>query len=175
MCKRTLTEKILLVVEGFIKEQSSIWYPYKGFGKSFKKYRGSFYQAIEDALDRGYLEEIEIEGERYLKTTPKGRLKLIKKKLLRKWDGLWRIVAFDIDEKRRKTRDLFRQKLRDLGCLPIQKSVWITPRDISFELQELLMLLDLEDNVDYFISKAVTNDNQYREMFNIDARGNSIK
>jgi len=175
MRKRTLTEKILLVVNGFVKENLSVWYPYKGFGKSFKKYRGSFYRAIEDALERGYLEEIEIEGERYLKTTPKGRLKLFKKKLFRKWDGLWRIIAFDIDEKRRKTRDLFRVKLRDLGCKPIQKSVWITPRDISFELQELLLILNLEDNVDYFISKAVTNDSQYREMFNIDDQGNLIK
>jgi len=167
MRKRTLTEKILLVVDGFIKEQASIWYPYKGFGKSFRKYRGSFYRAIEELLERGYLEEIEIAGERYLKTTPKGRLKLFKKKIFKKWDGLWRIIAFDIDEKRRKTRDLFRQKLRDLGCLPIQKSVWITPRDISADLEDLLLLLTLTDNVDYFVSKAVTNDEKYRAMFKI--------
>jgi len=165
--KKTLTEKILLVVDGFIKENLSIWYPYKGFGKSFLKYRGSFYRAIEELLERGYLEEIEIEGERYLKTTPKGKLKLFKKKYLKKWDGLWRIVAFDIDEKRRKTRDLFRAKLREIGCLPIQKSVWITPRDVSGQLEDLILLLDLADNVDYFISKAVTNDEKYRSMFKI--------
>ncbi len=167
MKRRTLTEKILLVVDGFIKEQSSICYPYKGFGKSFKKYRGSFYRAIEELLERGYLEEIEIKGERYLKTTRKGRLKLIKKKLFKNWDGLWRIIAFDIEEKRRKTRDLFRQKLRNLGCLQIQKSVWITPRDISADLEDLLFLLNIADNVDYFVSKAVTNDEKYREMFKI--------
>jgi len=168
MRRRTLTEKILLVVDGFVKENLSIWYPYKGFGKSFRKYRGSFYRAIEELLERGYLEQIEIEGERYLRTTPKGRLRLLKKKLFKKWDGLWRIIAFDIDEKRRKTRDLFRQKLRDLGCMPIQKSVWITPRDISADLEELLSLLDLENNVDYFISKAVTNDEKFRGMFKIE-------
>lgn len=167
MPRRTLTKKILLVIEGFVKENLSIWYPYKSFGKSFRKYRGSFYRAIEELLERGYLEQIEIEGERYLRTTPKGRLRLFKKKILKKWDGFWRIIAFDIAEKRRKTRDLFRQKLRDLGCLPIQKSVWITPRDVSADLEDLLSLLDLEDNVDYFISKAVTNDEKFREMFKL--------
>lgn len=167
MRRRTLTDKILLVVDGFIKENLSIWYPYKGFGKSFKRYRGSFYRAIEELLERGYLEEIEIEGERYLKTTSKGRLKIFKKKYLKKWDGLWRIIAFDIEEKRRKTRDLFRLKLRAIGCLPIQKSVWISPRDVSDQLEDLILLLDLTENVDYFVSKAVTNDEKYREMFKI--------
>lgn len=167
MRKKTLTEKILNVVDGFAKEQASIWYPYKGFGRPFKKYRGSFYRAVSELLERGYLEEIEIKGERFLKTTTKGQLKLIKKKIFKTWDGFWRIVAFDIDEKRRKTRDLFRAKLRELGCLPIQKSVWITPRDISVELEDLLSLLNIEDNVDYFVSTAVTNDNKFRELFKI--------
>ena len=167
MKRKTLTEKILLVVDSFIKEQASIWYPYKGFGKSFRKHRGSFYRAIEELLERGYLEQIEIEGEKYLKTTPKGRLKILKKKYFRKWDGLWRIIAFDIDEKRKKTRDLFRTKLKAIGCLPIQKSVWITPRDVSDQLEELISLLYLTENVGYFVSKAITHEDKYRRMFNI--------
>lgn len=170
MKRRTLTEKILLVVDGFIKENLSIWYPYKGFGKSLRKYRGSFYRAIAELLERGYLEQIEIDGDKYLKTTSKGKLKLIRKKYLKQWDGLWRIVAFDIEEKRKKTRELFRAKIRELGCLPIQKSVWITPRDISIELEEILDILELHDNVDYFISQALTNKDKYKDMFKLDRK-----
>lgn len=170
MRRKSMGEKILGVVDGFIKENAAIWYPYKGFGWSFKKYQGSFYQSLIELKERGFLEEIEINGERFLKTTPKGRLKLIQKKIFKKWDGLWRIIAFDISEKRKKTRDIFRLKLQSIGCLPIQKSVWITPNDVSADLEEILEILNLESNVDYFVSKAVTNEEKYLKMFVLDNR-----
>lgn len=167
MAIKTMTEKVLIVIDAIIKENLSIMYPYKGVGRSFRKYRGSIAKVIWELQRNGYLEEIEIKGEKHLKMTPKGRLKLIKKKILKQWDGSWRIIAFDIEEKRKKTRDLFRSKLAELNCKPIQKSVWITPNDISVELQELLEILSLEDNVDYFIAKALTNEEKYLDLFTI--------
>ena len=124
-------------------------------------------QTIYDLKRRGYLEQIEVKGQRYLKLTPKGRLKTIKRKILKKWDGYWRIVAFDIEEKRKKTRDVFRAKLGELNCRPVQKSVWITPNDISVELEDLIEILNLKNNVDYFLSKALTNEEKYLNMFGI--------
>src|SRR3972149_10024360 len=167
MKRRSLPEKILIVIGGFLKENAAIWYPYKGFGKSFRKYRGSFADALYELKKRGYLEEIEIKGEKFLKPTLKGQLKLVKKKIFKKWDGRWRIVAFDIEETKKKTRDLFRFKLREIGCKPIQKSVWITPADISAELEDLIDLLNLENNVDYFVAQAMTNEDKYLKEFNI--------
>ncbi|KKQ74502.1 MAG: Transcriptional regulator, PaaX family [Berkelbacteria bacterium GW2011_GWB1_38_5] len=167
MRRKTLTEKILAVVAGGVGETAAFLYPYKGFGKSFKKYKGSFSRAIWELKQRGYLEEVENKGNKFLKITSKGRLKLIRKRIFKKWDGFWRIIAFDIEESRKKTRDVFRDKLQNLGCLPIQKSVWITPQDISADLEELFELLDIEKNVDYFISKALTNEEKYLEMFNL--------
>ena len=167
MRRKSMAEKILGVVDGFIKENAAIWYPYKGFGKSFKKYQDSFYRSLIELKNRGYLEEIEINGERFLRTTPKGKLKLIKKRVFKKWDGFWRIIAFDISETKKKTRDLFRTKLRLSGCKPIQKSVWITPSDISADLEELLSILNIKENVDYFISKALTNEEKYLKMFDL--------
>lgn len=168
MRRKSMPEKILLVVDGFIKENAAIWYPYKGFGRSFKKYRGSFYRSLAELTERGFLEEIEIKGERFLRTTPKGKLKLIKKRIFKKWDGFWRIIAFDISERKKKTRDVFRNKLRLLGCKSIQKSVWITPHDISADLEDLLLLLNIKEDIDYFISKALTNEEKYLRMFNLE-------
>ncbi|OGY24634.1 MAG: hypothetical protein A2Y57_00725 [Candidatus Woykebacteria bacterium RBG_13_40_7b] len=167
MPRKTFTEKVLILLDGLIKEQAAFMYPYKGFGKKFKKYEGSFSQAIYELQKRGYLEKIEEDGEKYLKLTSKGHLRLIKKKIFRQWDGYWRIIAFDISEKRKKTRDVFRSKLSELNCKHIQKSVWITPSNISVELQELIELLSLKENVDYFISKALTNEEKYLKMFKI--------
>ncbi|OHA60815.1 MAG: CRISPR-associated endonuclease Cas2 [Candidatus Vogelbacteria bacterium RIFOXYD1_FULL_51_18] len=44
-----------------------------------------------------------------------------------RWDGLWRIVFFDIPEKFRERRDAFRNFLKQLGFIEIQKSVWVHP------------------------------------------------
>lgn len=43
------------------------------------------------------------------------------------WDGKWRLVMFDIPESNRTARDLIRQRLRYLGLVTIQKSVFIHP------------------------------------------------
>ncbi|MDP2932905.1 MAG: hypothetical protein Q8N81_02130 [bacterium] len=44
-----------------------------------------------------------------------------------KWDGRWRLVMFDVPEAQRSSRDLIRFKLRQLGFLSVQKSVYIHP------------------------------------------------
>lgn len=53
------------------------------------------------------------------------------------WDGTWYIMVFDVPEKDRHYRDTLRGFLKRLrmGCL--QKSVWITPRDIRSEYDAL--------------------------------------
>jgi DNA-binding transcriptional regulator PaaX len=165
--KLSLTEKILKIIYASIMETGSFIYPYKGFGRFFKNYEGALSKTIYDLKRHGYIEEVEINGQKRIKLLPKGRLKLIKRKVTKNWDGYWRIISFDIEEKRRKTRDVFRDKLSELRCVAIQKSVWITPHDISFELQELTEILNLEDNVDYFVAKAMTNEEKYLKLFNI--------
>lgn len=167
MGKKSTTDKVLIVLEGLIEETASVIYPYKGIGRSFRSFKGSLSKAIYEVARRGYLERIEIDGEKFLKMTAKGRLKLIRKQITGSWDGYWRIVAFDIEEERKKTRDAFRNKLIELGCRPIQKSVWITPNDISDSLEKLLEILDLKNNVDYFLSQALTNEDKYCSMFDI--------
>src|SRR3989344_4422884 len=43
------------------------------------------------------------------------------------WDGKWRIVIFDIREKRRSTRSRLRLLLSSVGFLRLQDSVWVYP------------------------------------------------
>ena len=78
MARKTLTEKILIVLDGLIKESAAgLTYPHIGLGKYFRKYHGSLSQAIYDLKRRGYIEEVEDKGEKYLKLTNKGKLKII--------------------------------------------------------------------------------------------------
>src|SRR3989344_6103703 len=50
------------------------------------------------------------------------------------WDGSWRIVIFDIEEKESHTRNMLRRKLRNLGFAMWQESVYITPHPVAEEM-----------------------------------------
>lgn len=54
-----------------------------------------------------------------------------------KWNGVWYTLIFDVPESSRHYRDSLRRVLRRMrmGCL--QRSVWITPRDIRPEYADL--------------------------------------
>lgn len=54
-----------------------------------------------------------------------------------RWDGKWRIVMFDVPEKRKKVRDTLRMLLRGAGFVHFQDSAWIQP----YPCDELVTLL----------------------------------
>lgn len=47
---------------------------------------------------------------------------------LKKWDKKWRVICFDIPEKRKYVRHIVHQKLVELGCYRLQDSVFVTPQ-----------------------------------------------
>jgi len=73
------------------------------------------------------------EGE---KAAEKVRLKLEMTKP-RKWDGIWRIIVFDVPEKLRGKRDLLRKELINFGFRQLQKSVWAYPHPLPKEFIDL--------------------------------------
>ncbi len=54
-----------------------------------------------------------------------------------RWDGKWRLVAFDIPEDIREARDALRFVLKKAGFLLLQQSIWVHPCDCE-ELRHLL-------------------------------------
>jgi hypothetical protein len=67
-----------------------------------------------------------------------------------RWDGRWRIVAFDVPEKKRRGRDIFRQKLKELGFKEFQQSVWAHQHSCLEEVSFLVHLYELEPYMTYF-------------------------
>lgn len=55
-----------------------------------------------------------------------------------RWDGLWRLVTFDIPETRRKDRKTLWRELRFRRLGLLQQSVWIWPHDIQPILHEII-------------------------------------
>ncbi len=69
--------------------------------------------------------------------------------LPKNWDGKWRLVIFDIPEKRKRERHAFRRRLADLGFFQLQKSVWVYPHPCQDEVDFLCHFLDVDRWVHY--------------------------
>lgn len=63
----------------------------------------------------------------------------------RRWDGLWRIVIFDIKEKQRIKREALRGFLKRLEFYPLQRSVWVSPYECRDETQLLKNFFGFKD------------------------------
>ena len=62
-----------------------------------------------------------------------------------KWDGKWRLVIWDVPEKRRIARDLLRYKLKQLGFKQWQQSVWASKVDCTDLLRDFIRKVGIED------------------------------
>jgi CRISPR-associated endonuclease Cas2 len=72
-----------------------------------------------------------------------------------KWDGIWRVLIFDIPELTRAVRNLFRNKIQELGFYTLQKSVYVTPLACEKEIDELTRLLRIGNGVDVIHSSKL--------------------
>ena len=70
-------------------------------------------------------------------------------------DGKWIMLMFDVPEKSRRSRRLLRSILHNLGYKIFQKSVWISPYDVSKKTEKLLQLYSLDKYVKIFLIEKV--------------------
>lgn len=83
------------------------------------------------------------------------------------WDSKWRIVAFDIPETKKAARNALGQKLRDLGLLPFQKSLWIHPYECKDEIDFIAEVFEVGKYVHYIVTDNMTNDSLIRDRFGL--------
>ena len=74
------------------------------------------------------------------------------------WDGLYRIITYEIPEKKRKLRDSLRREISGWGLGPWHRSFWLTPHPVTSALQKLVKNSDYQDFVQAFEGKPVVGD-----------------
>ena len=90
----------------------------------------------------------------------------LKLKKSKKWDGRWRIVLFDVPEIKKKIRDALRRKLKTLGFVEFQKSVFIHPYSCEDEVNFVINFFGIYENV-YYIESTITPDDKFRKHFRL--------
>lgn len=103
--------------------------------------------AIGRLRKKGYVEKSIDEDKVILRLTEAGREWLFFNKSddLIKWDGIWRLVIFDIPEKHARVRDILRRRLKEWGFNIWQKSVWASKKPLTDHLRKLVKDLGIED------------------------------
>lgn len=87
--------------------------------------------------------------------------------LKRRWDGQFRLVMFDIPEKRRRTRDRLRMMMGSFGFLRLQDSVWVSPYDCEDLIALVKAELRVGKDILYAVVREIENDGRIREHFGL--------
>lgn len=100
--------------------------------------------------------------------------------LKEKWDGKWRVISYEIPEKKREIRDRLRREMQGWGLGPWHRSFWLTPHPIISTLKSLTSQKEEEHYIqafeadhsfgdrDILIEKVwgkTALDKSYRELF----------
>lgn len=84
-----------------------------------------------------------------------------------KWDRKWRVVIFDIPNKRKQARDVLRQRFRILGLRQLQESVWIYPYPCAEIIHGLANLYLVSPYVRVLIVSHFDGEDEFLQKFNL--------
>ncbi len=143
-----------------------------GVWKSFNKRR--FRQTINRFKEQKYVEIKNKNGQPVVSVTTKGLNKVLSYKMdgmeIKKpnaWDHKWRLVIFDIKDKHRSDRDLFRNKIKSMGLWELQKSVYVYPYPCFDEVEFLRQIFGVGLDVKYIMADKIEDDENIRYHFEV--------
>jgi len=127
--------------------------------------RNSFY-----SLKRQKLIEITKEGEKFeVRLTNKGKnrikefsLETLAIKKPKHWDKKWRVLIFDIPTKPKiynQARNALREKIKKLGFVQIQKSVWVCPYECEDEILFVAELFHVQKYIEIITAEKLLHEN----------------
>lgn len=149
--KKNITNFILLALEksvdGYIRFEDFTYHHYRYHYGIPELKKSSLSQALKRLRENGLVELVD-DKELIFRLTDSGRDKVLWEKMKvsdESWDGKWRVVIWDIPEKRKTIRDVLRYKLKQLGFKYLQKSVWVSKKNCKRELREFIRKVGIED------------------------------
>lgn len=146
--KNSLTNAILFALEktvdGYIRLEDFAYHHYRYHYGIPELKKSSLSQALKRLREGGLIEQVKLKNDVLIKLTEAGKDLISDKFEEKDWDRKWRIVVFDIPEEKRIIRNLFRRNLKKWGFKHLQKSVWISKRNVFDKLESYIKDLGIE-------------------------------
>jgi len=157
-----LTESFLVIAGGRKEVYRQLYQ-----GEPTLTYR-SFCKFLDSMKRRKYI-EIRQDAQNSIVFTNKAKLKTADRIVrLKKSDGRYLLVSFDIPERLSTRRNNFRKVLKRIGFKQIQKSLWVTDKNASelvelasveYQVKEYVASFIVEQSdIDQSIAKILSND-----------------
>ena len=106
--------------------------------------------------------------------TQKGKNKALTYKIddieipkMKKWDGKWRIVVFDVPEKFKKARKALARALKIMNFYPLQKSVFVHPFECENEIDFVVEFFSVRPCVRYILADHIDNELHIKHHFGL--------
>lgn len=175
---KDITKAVLLVAAVGVLVPALVVAPGLGYAlKPFIK-RNYYPSRINKTVDRLKKQELisikhQNDGKISIELSDKGKKKVLTYKLQElklkqeKWDGWWRIVIFDVPEKKRSARDFLRFKLTELNFYTLQKSVLVTPWDCRDVVDFVKHIYGVGDCVNLILAKKFDGEEVVRDYFDV--------
>lgn len=154
--RKSVSNFVLLALEkavdGYVRFEDFAYHHYRYHYGAPELKKSALSRALKRLRENGLIDFVD-DNRLVYRLTDQGRQKAVLAKLLmddQKWDGKWRILIFDIPEKRRVARDVLRSKLKVWGLTQWQQSVWVTKKNCAKELGSFIKSVGIEDWVKVF-------------------------
>lgn len=145
-----------------------------GFGHGPKNYH-NYHRTIHRLRENGFIKkENDIykltslgEKEAFFSFLKTAEYEHIPPNNIGRWDKKWRIIFFDVPEKKRRYRDELRSMLKVIGFKEFQKSTWIYPHKVPMFLKEILFEEGIKQYTRLITTDSIEYDKDLRKMFNL--------
>jgi hypothetical protein len=152
--------------------------PFSAFDKNYKTRKTVEQYALDRNFDRENLKQkiqylkqkklinVYTEGkDKFIEITKRGVRdigwnQIGKSENATKWDGNWRIILFDIPEKKKGDRDIIRKKLLEIGCIQIQKSVYVYPFDCKQDFDLINYYIGSKYYMKYMVAEIIEGEQE---------------
>lgn len=173
--------KVLLLLAtgvalGLANSPRSQKYIFKKFSKQWKSIdRAYLHRVVREFKYERLLDFVENDdGSTRIVLSEKGKKKVldfriddIKIKKPIKWDKRWRLVIFDVPEKKKSARNILREKLKEIGFSEIQKSVFVHPYSCLDEIDFIMEYYKIRSFVRYAEVIHISNESELKLRFGL--------
>lgn len=88
-------------------------------------------------------------------------------KPVKKWNGRWYLITFDIPEKQARARRAVSSKIKELGLYPLQKSIFVSPYPCKNEIDFVGEFFNVRNHIIYIEAIDIENSEKVRRYFNV--------
>lgn len=133
-----------------------------------------FGTAFEKLLLKGMIIIEHAEHGKRVRLTEKGKHELARMvarnpdtRIHKRWDKRWRMVTYDINEKRKVVRRKLQELLHAFGFYKLQNSVWVYPYDCEALLILLKANYKIGGEVLYAVVEKIENDQKLKDHYGL--------